>query len=54
MVILTVKKGDEPRFLYETSVTTPVGVLTQQLADIHNAQLRIDRLAMGESESESE
>ena len=50
MVILTVKRGDEARFLFETTVSANVGALTQQLASIHNAQQRIDRLAMGKLE----
>lgn len=46
MVILTVKRGDEARFLCESTVGTPVKVLLQHVTRLYNAQLRIDRLAM--------
>lgn len=44
MVILHVKKGDRSLFLYETTVKESVGTLVKRIVEIHNGQLKIDRL----------
>lgn len=44
MVILHVKKGDRSLFLYETTIKESVGTLVKRIVEIHNGQLKIDRL----------
>eukprot|EP00055_Hartaetosiga_balthica_P017081 m.111924 g.111924 ORF g.111924 m.111924 type:complete len:288 (-) comp9243_c2_seq6:4407-5270(-) len=46
MVVLNVKKGEQPQFLFETTVTALVEDVTNDVADIYNTRLRIDRLCM--------
>jgi hypothetical protein len=47
MVVLNVKKGDDAQFLYETTTAIAMDELLDQLAEIYNERLRIDRLCMG-------
>eukprot|EP00043_Microstomoeca_roanoka_P007762 m.74988 g.74988 ORF g.74988 m.74988 type:complete len:105 (-) comp13960_c0_seq3:101-415(-) len=47
MVVLSVKRGDDALFLYETSTQYLVDDITNEVADLYNTQLRIDRLCMG-------
>ena len=47
MVILTVKKGEDAKFLFDTPAGTNLSKLVDQLVKIYNSILRIDRLAMG-------
>lgn len=46
MVLITLKKGDDAKLLFETPANTPVGELTELLRKIYNDILRIERLAM--------
>eukprot|EP00043_Microstomoeca_roanoka_P007761 m.74981 g.74981 ORF g.74981 m.74981 type:complete len:288 (-) comp13960_c0_seq1:109-972(-) len=46
MVVLSVKRGDDALFLYETSTQYLVDDITNEVADLYNTQLRIDRLCM--------
>ena len=47
MVLLNVKKGEEPLFLFETLTSTSVDELAVAIATLHNTRLRIARLCMG-------
>ncbi len=47
MVRLVVKRGEEVQFLFETTVSTPVNALTNQVAEIYNGRLRVTRLCDG-------
>lgn len=47
MVVLNVKKGDDAQFLFETTTAIAMDELLDQLAEIYNERLRIDRLCMG-------
>ncbi|XP_010865503.1 cilia- and flagella-associated protein 298 isoform X2 [Esox lucius] len=44
MVQLHVKRGDESQFLFNTSVDVPLETLTEQVAVIYNARLKVDRI----------
>jgi len=45
MVVLHVKgKTDDHQFLYETTVAIPVKQLIQELVDVHNMRMRLQRL----------
>eukprot|EP00730_Choanoeca_flexa_P000168 TRINITY_DN10077_c0_g1_i2.p1 TRINITY_DN10077_c0_g1~~TRINITY_DN10077_c0_g1_i2.p1 ORF type:complete len:288 (+),score=62.10 TRINITY_DN10077_c0_g1_i2:232-1095(+) len=46
MVVLNIKKGEEPQFLFETTTTIAMDDLLEQVAEIYNERLRIDRLCM--------
>jgi len=47
MVKLSIKKGDEPQFLYETSVETSVDLVLAEVAAIYNGRLKVQRLTAG-------
>lgn len=44
MVLLHIKRGNEPQFLYETSVQTPVSSLNKEIVSIYNGRLKIGRI----------
>lgn len=46
MVVLHFKKGDGNQFLFETTTSVTVDDLTEQLVDLNNLRLKIDRLAV--------
>lgn len=48
MVILTVKKGDEPQFLFETTVTKSVDETVKECTEIYNGRLKVSRICFGE------
>lgn len=47
MVQLHVKNGDESQFLFSTSVDTALNTLIQQITDIYNGRLKVDRICSG-------
>ena len=47
MVKLTIKKGDEAQFLYETTVQMSVEDLMKEIMPIYNGRLKIDRIGSG-------
>lgn len=44
MVRLSIKKGDEPQFLYETTVEASVDDVLKDVAAIYNGRLKVQRL----------
>ncbi|KAI8996076.1 hypothetical protein BC832DRAFT_306145 [Gaertneriomyces semiglobifer] len=44
MVWITLKRAEEPQFLYEAPATTPVASLIPAIADLYNLRLRLKRL----------
>eukprot|EP00053_Salpingoeca_punica_P005807 m.56650 g.56650 ORF g.56650 m.56650 type:complete len:291 (-) comp13406_c0_seq1:110-982(-) len=46
MVVLNIKRGDEPQFLFETTTDKQMAEIVAAVAKIYNDRLRIDRLAM--------
>lgn len=44
MVLLHVKHGDESQFLYETSTSTPIATLIDELLNVYNGRLKIYRI----------
>lgn len=48
MVLLTLKKGEEPQFLFETSTQASLEDITVEVAQLYNTRLRIQRLIAGE------
>ncbi|XP_013382483.1 UPF0769 protein C21orf59 homolog A-like [Lingula anatina] len=44
MVKLHIKKGDESRFLYETTVDIPIDDLMKDAVAIYNGQLKVERI----------
>ncbi|XP_073770290.1 cilia- and flagella-associated protein 298 isoform X1 [Danio rerio] len=44
MVQLHVKRGDESQFLFNTTVDVQIETLTQQICEIYNARLKVDRI----------
>lgn len=50
MVILHIKRGSESQFLYETSVKTPISVLSKEIVSIYNGRLKIARICSEISE----
>lgn len=49
MVQLHVKRGDESQFLFQTSVDAHVDTVVQQVAEIYNKRLKVDRICSGET-----
>ncbi|KAJ3022415.1 hypothetical protein HKX48_006232 [Thoreauomyces humboldtii] len=47
MVLITLKKGEEPLFLFEAPAQTPLTELVPQLAKLQNYRLRLKRLIEG-------
>ena len=47
MVKIHVKRGDESRFLFDTSCSASMEQLTTQLVRLHNAMLKVSRLCQG-------
>lgn len=47
MVILFVKKGDEPQFLYETNVNNSVDDVVKECTAIYNGRLKVTRICYG-------
>ena len=47
MVKLSIKKGDEPQFLYETTVDTVVDEVLADVAAIYNGRLKVQRICSG-------
>ncbi len=45
MVKLVIKKGDQPQFLLELPVVTPVKDLLNQACEIYNYRLKVFRIA---------
>jgi len=43
-VRLLIKSGEQPQFLFESSVETPVEEAVDQIVDIYNARLKVDRI----------
>lgn len=50
MVQLHVKRGDESQFLFNTTVDTTLETVIQQVTDIYNGRLKVDRLCSGEDD----
>ncbi|EDQ85604.1 uncharacterized protein MONBRDRAFT_34191 [Monosiga brevicollis MX1] len=46
MVVLHVKRGEDSQFLYQTTTAIEMDQLLQELAQVYNDRLRIDRLCM--------
>jgi len=46
MVILSVKRGDEVLFLFETSVNEKTDSVLRDLVALYNGQLKIQRVCM--------
>ncbi|XP_038140966.1 cilia- and flagella-associated protein 298 [Cyprinodon tularosa] len=44
MVQLHVKRGDESQFLFNTTTDAPVEAVIQQVTDIYNGRLKVDRI----------
>jgi hypothetical protein len=47
MVKLSIKKGDEPQFIYETTVDTSVDEVLADVSAIYNGRLKVQRLCAG-------
>lgn len=47
MVLITLKKGEEPLFLFESPAATPLAELVPRLARLYNFRLRLKRLIEG-------
>lgn len=45
MVKITVKRTNEPQFLYETTVETSIDSLLQDIATIYNGRLKVQRIS---------
>ena len=45
MVLITVKSGNEPQFLFETPAQTAIEDCRDKIRDIYNARLKVERLA---------
>ncbi|XP_028323017.1 cilia- and flagella-associated protein 298 [Gouania willdenowi] len=50
MVVLHVKRGDESLFLFNTTVDAHMDALIQQVTDIYNLRLKVDRICSEVSE----
>lgn len=50
MVQLHVKRGDESRFLFNTTVDAPLETVIQQITAIYNGRLKVDRICSGEND----
>lgn len=50
MVLIHFKKSDQNQFLYETTVSIPVDDLLQELVELNNLRLKVDRLAVSMEE----
>ena len=46
MVQLHVKKSDQERFLFETTVEAPVRDVLREVVEVHNLRMRIHRLKL--------
>ncbi|KAI9101029.1 hypothetical protein DFS34DRAFT_452006 [Phlyctochytrium arcticum] len=44
MVLITLKKAEEPQFLYEIPAVTPISELVPRLVELYNYRLRLKRL----------
>ncbi|XP_077294626.1 cilia- and flagella-associated protein 298 isoform X3 [Arctopsyche grandis] len=44
MVVLVVKKGDDPQFLFETSINASVDDAVKACAQVHNGRLKVQRI----------
>ncbi|XP_007247301.2 cilia- and flagella-associated protein 298 [Astyanax mexicanus] len=44
MVQLHVKRGEESQFLFNTTADIPIETLIQQITDIYNSRLKVDRI----------
>ncbi|XP_042190625.1 cilia- and flagella-associated protein 298 [Callorhinchus milii] len=44
MVQLHIKRGDEPQFLFSTTVDVPVSEATNQITAIYNGRLKVERI----------
>lgn len=44
MVKLVIKKGDEPQFLYETTVEAPIDDVLKDVSIIYNGRLKVQRI----------
>jgi len=47
MVQLHVKRGDESQFLFNTTVDVSIETLSQQISEIYNGRLKVDRICTG-------
>lgn len=47
MVLLHVKRGDESQFLLRAPGSAGLGELTEQVARVYNARLKVQRLCSG-------
>ena len=47
MVKITVKRNNDPQFLYETTVDTMIDFILQDIATIYNGRLKIERICAG-------
>lgn len=47
MVKITVKRNNDPQFLYETTVDTSIDFLLQDITTIYNGRLKIQRICAG-------
>lgn len=47
MVQLHVKRGEESQFLFSATVDAPTDTLIQQITDIYNGRLKVDRICSG-------
>ena len=47
MVKLSIKKGDDPQFLYETTVQIPIEDLMKAIVPIYNGRLKVERICGG-------
>jgi hypothetical protein len=50
MVVLSIKKGDQAQFLYETTVNIPSDELIEQLVEISNKKHQLERLVSRKTE----
>eukprot|EP00128_Syssomonas_multiformis_P007851 Colp12_sorted_trinity150504_noHs@22095 len=46
MVLITIKKAEEPLFLYETTCPTPISEILKDLVTIENGRQKVERLCM--------
>lgn len=49
MVQLHVKRGDESQFLFNTTVDISIETLIQQVTQVYNGRLKVDRICSGKS-----
>lgn len=47
MVQLHVKRGDESQFLFNTTVDISIETLIQQVTQVYNGMLKVDRICSG-------